>query len=121
MVAVRTTFRPWEEIEVSEDEYWNLLRQNTVSGYYGTLTAVFRMYEGGPPATVTNVTITISKDAETFVGPTSTGVQNTGDGSYAYPWSEGDRDGPGDYLIHWEAVDETETTIIAEETITLEE
>lgn len=120
MPTVRTTMRPWEEITVTDSEYWNLLRQNVVEGAYGTLTVQFYMYEGGPPTDVTSVTIRITKDVDTLVATTSAGVLHTDTGEYAYAWSADDRAGAGDYLIHWEAVDESGATITAEETITLE-
>lgn len=119
MVAVRTTMRPWDEVIVSIDEYWNLLRQGVVDGAYGTLTVNFYMYQGGPPIDVTSVTIRITKGVDTMVATTSSGVVHTDTGEYAYAWSTSDRAGAGDYLIHWEAVDETSTLITAEETITL--
>lgn len=119
MVTVRTTIRPWEELTVTDREYWNLVRQDIVDGYYGTVSVTFYMYEGGPQAEVTGVMVTISKDAVPLVGPTSVGVTQGDTGVWFYEWSQDDRDGAGDYLIHWEATDATEAVVTAEETVTL--
>lgn len=120
MPVVRTTIRPWEEITVTDREYANLVRQDLIDGYYGTLSVTFYMYEGGPQAAVSGVTITITKGMVTLVGPTAVGVTEGDTGVWYYEWSQDDRDGAGDYLIHWEATDATDATVTAEETITLE-
>lgn len=121
MTLIRLTIRPWETVDVDDRELEDLIRQGLVYTMASRLYVNFYTYRGGPSALVTSVTVKITKDGVTMVDTTSAGVTEIEQGSYFYDWSENDRAGAGDYVIHWEAVDETDTTVTAEETITLEE
>jgi hypothetical protein len=120
MSQVRLTIRPWEIVDVSAQELWNLQRQGLIFTDDSTLYVNFYMYEGGPPADVSELTVTVSKSGTALLGPTSDGVSQAGTGAYAWPWGENDRDGAGDYLIEWDATDAVGQAVHAEETITLE-
>ena len=121
MALVRLTIRPWETVEVGDVELQDLIRQGLVYTMLSRLYVNFYVYQGGPPAVVTGVTVKISKNSQTLVGPTSVGVLPQDAGSYAYDWSEADRDGDGLYVVLWSATDETGATVTAQESVSLEE
>lgn len=121
MVLIRTTLRPWEDLDVTEAERWNLIRQGILADYYGTLTAEFYMYEGGPLVDVDDVTITLDLDGTGIViGPTSSGVQHVSTGTYAWTWPNYDDATPGDYTATWDATDSTGTAVQAVESFTVD-
>ncbi len=119
MALVRLTIRPWETVDVDAVELRDLQRQGLIYTDNTVLYVNFLMYEGGPPADVTDLTITVSKGEETLVGPTSEGIRHIATGAYGWLWGEEHRDGAGDYLIEWDATDAQDTAVHAEETITL--
>lgn len=121
MTLVRTTIRPWEELDVTDAERWNLIRQGLLADYYGTLNAKFYMWEGGPLVDVDDVTITLALEGTgTVIGPTSSGVQHVGTGTYAWTWPDYDNATPGDYTVTWNATDAASLPVAAVETVTLD-
>ncbi|WP_274029455.1 hypothetical protein [Streptomyces sp. MMBL 11-1] len=122
MSLVRLTIRPWELVDVSDRELAELERQGLIFTQLATLYANFYAYEGGPAADVAELTVTVTKDGqgEPLVGPTGDGIGHIAAGAYGYPWSEDDRDGPGDYLVEWDALDATQAPVYAAETVSLE-
>ncbi|MBA5222227.1 hypothetical protein [Streptomyces griseoaurantiacus] len=120
MSLVRLTIRPWETVDADAAELLDLQRQGLVLTDHSVLYVNFYTYEGGPAADVTGLTVTVSKDGTPLVGPTSDGISRIATGAYGWLWGEDDRDGPGDYLIAWDATDAQDTAVHAEETITVE-
>ncbi len=91
-----------------------------VAGSVAVLTAEWRLYAGGPMATVTGVQITITALPSTIVvGPTATGVTYPATGVNAYSWSAAADLVPGAYLATWTALDASLETITAVETLTV--
>lgn len=123
MVAVRTTMRPFETIEVSETELRDLQVQGLIYTDWNTLWVNFYMYIAGPLATVSNVQIRIqtSPGGTDVIATTSTGVLNQDIGTYFYRWLEGAQPGPGDYTVTWTATDGQGNPVTATETVTIEE
>lgn len=119
MALVRLTIRPWETVDVDEAELLDLQRQGLVLTDDSVLYVNFYMWDGGPASDVDALTVTVSKDDTPLVGPTSDGISHIATGAYGWPWGEDDRDGAGDYLIEWDALDAQNTAVHAEETITL--
>lgn len=120
MSLVRLTIRPWETVEVGDVELQDLIRQGLVYTMLSRLYVNFYVYQGGPPAAVTGVTVQISKNNSIIVGPTSAVTQQDV-GAYAYDWSEADREGDGLYVVLWSATDATGATVTAQESVFLEE
>lgn len=120
-ILVRTKSRPFEVTEVTEGELLDLQRWDLVLTDYTRLYSNWFVYQSGPPVDVESLTITITKvgQGSPIVGPTSVGISNVGTGNYQYLWSEADRDGAGDYLIEWNAVDGADEAISTSETVTL--
>lgn len=121
MPTVRTTLRPWEDLVVTDDERWNLIRQGILANYYGVLTAEFYLYDGGPLVDVDSVTITLDLDGTgTVIGPTSSGVDHVTTGTYAWTWPDYDNATPGAYTATWDATDSTGAAVQAVESFTVE-
>jgi len=122
MVAVRTTMRPFETIEVTETEFTDLEIQGLIYTDWNVLWVNFYMYVAGPLATVTGVQIRIQDSEDVYViSTTSTGVLNEDIGTYFYRWLEEDQPGPGDYTVTWTATDGQGNPVTAVETVTIEE
>lgn len=120
-MLVRTKFNPSQVVEASPAEIEDYRNWGVLLTDNAYLYVTWFMYPGGPVVSVTEQTITITKSGQgsPLVGPTPIGITVTGTGAYRYGWSEGDRDGAGDYLIEWEAVDQGGEAVTASETITL--
>lgn len=121
MTLVRTTLRPWEDLDVTDAERWHLIRHNILADYYGYLTARFYLYEGGPLVDVVDVTITLALEgAGVLAGLTSTGVEHVSTGTYGWAWPDYEAAAPGEYTATWDAADSTDMSVQAVETFTLE-
>jgi hypothetical protein len=85
-----------------------------------TLKAEWLTHEGGPPAVVTDVTITITRlsDVTIVVGPTSTGVVHVATGLDVYSWTP-DTDAAGDFAVVFDGLDTTPEAVQASEVITV--
>ncbi|MFB7111732.1 hypothetical protein [Streptomyces sp. NPDC056291] len=120
MALVRLTIRPWETVDVDAAELLDLQRQGLLYRGNAMLYANFFMYQGGPAADVSGLTITVSKGGTPLVGPTSAGIVHVATGAYGWLWGEEHRAGPGACLIAWDAIDVQGKPVHAEETVTLE-
>lgn len=76
-------------------------------GTTATLSAEWRMYDGGPLSAVTGVQITITPLAggSPVLGPTATGVSTPALGVNAYAWVISSGLPAGDYLVGWSGTD----------------
>lgn len=84
------------------------------------LSASWREYPGGPAATVTGVTITITPlSGAAIVGPTSTGVLYPAVGINTYSWAVPGGAAVGDYLVSWAAIDADSETVTATEIVSV--
>jgi hypothetical protein len=82
-----------------------------------TAKAEWLQYDGGPPALVTGVTVTITRliDTTIVVGPTSTGVVHVALGLDVYNWTP--PAGHYEYAIVFDGLSETSTAVQAVETV----
>ncbi|MGC5565335.1 hypothetical protein ACPYPG_21205 [Streptomyces sp. FR-108] len=120
MSLVRLTIRPWETVDVDATQLLDLQRQGLVFTEDSVLYVNFYTYEGGAPADVSALTVTVSKSGISLVGPTAAGISHIATGAYGWLWGEDHRAGPGAYLIEWNATDAQDAPVHAEETVTLE-
>ncbi|MFJ8935360.1 hypothetical protein ACIRL0_06525 [Streptomyces sp. NPDC102365] len=120
MSLVRLTIRPWETVDVDDGQLLDLQRQGLVYTEDSVLYVNFYTYEGGAPADVSALTVTVSKSGIPLVGPTPDGISHIATGAYGWLWGEEHRTGSGAYLIGWDATDAQDAAVHAEETITLE-
>lgn len=120
MTQVRTTFRPDVLVNVDDTEFAYLERAGLLYGSAATLYVNWQAYSDGPPASVTLVKIRIQgpNPATTdVVALTATGINNLGNGAYAYEW--GAEVSPGTYLVTWTAKDVDNVTVTATENVTV--
>lgn len=82
-----------------------------------TAKAQWFAYDGGPPAVVTDVTVTITRliDTTVIVGPTSTGVVHVALGLDVYNWTP--PAGHYEYAIVFDGLSEASTAVQAAETV----
>lgn len=85
-----------------------------------TLIAEFFDSPGGIGVNVTGLTITITRisDGVVMIGPTSTGVNHVGTGTYGYGWAVAIDAETVDYLVEWNGVYNA-SAIVASEIVTV--
>jgi hypothetical protein len=118
MALVHLRFQPDVEVEVSDGELawlarWDLLVEPGADLYVQWLT-----YDGGPPALVTDVSLSITDDADDVVGGTAA-PRPAGDGLFYYRWPTADQPGAGTYTATWTATDAQDAEITAAESFTV--
>lgn len=94
---------------------------NTIRGTANTLSAEWRLYQGGPLTAVTGVTITITplSGGAPVLGPTTAGVTTPATGVNVYAWTPDNALPLVQYLVTWTGQDTEGDTVTATEILSL--
>lgn len=86
-----------------------------------TLPVEWLAYPGGPPSTVTNVTIEIvpATGGAAVVGPTTIGVTHVATGLDSYRWQVPPAQAAGDYYVIWRGTDAEGDAVTATDIVTV--